>query len=112
MPLVQERRRQPRIAMVCPASLKDKSGRTLFRGRSVDVSPCGIKIVGPPPAAVRQGLEVWVELVAPSPRSTGPRTRLVKLRGEVHRVDDLGDWKSVIVIILENNFSPACMLPG
>ena len=108
---VVERRRHPRTEMVCPATLRDKTGRIVFRGRSVDVSPCGIKVIGPPPAAVYEGLEVWVELTVPSVRSSGPRIRIVKIHGEVRRVTDIGGWKSVIVVVLENDFSTDLLTP-
>jgi len=42
---VQERRRHERVALVCPVVLKDKSGRVIFKGRSADISPSGIKAV-------------------------------------------------------------------
>jgi hypothetical protein len=101
---VQERRRHERVALVCPVVLKDKSGRVIFRGRSADISPSGIKVIGPPPAAVSEGLDVWVEMKVPNPRSSGPRTRVVKLRGYIRRITDMGNWKCVIVVITEADF--------
>ena len=103
---VKDRRRHARIEMVCPALLRDKRGRIVFRGRSADVSPCGVKVVGPPPAAVSVGMDVWLEMKTPNPSATGPAQRQIKVPGFVRRVTDIGDWKSVIVIIMENELSP------
>jgi hypothetical protein len=108
---VEERRRHDRMVMVCPAVLRDQSGRIIFRGRTADVSPCGIKVIGPPPAAVSEGLDVWLELTVPNTRSTGPQTRVVKLRGYIRRVTDLGEWKCVVVMIFENDFSVDLIRP-
>jgi hypothetical protein len=108
---VKDRRRHPRSEVVCPAELRDKRGRLLFRGRSADVSPCAVKVIGPPPAAISEGMEVWLEVQTPNPGATGPRRRRIKLRGYVRRVTDIGDWKSVIVIIVENDLSPVLLDP-
>ena len=94
-----------------PAVLRDLSGRIIFRGRTVDVAPCGIKVIGPPPAAVTEGLDVWLELKVADPRTKSLRTRVVKLRGYIRRVTDIGDWKSVIVVILETDFSSGLFGP-
>jgi len=103
---VKNRRRHARSEVVCPVMLRDKRGRILFRGRSADVSPAGVKVVGPPPAAVSVGMDVWLEMQTPNPSSTGPRRRRIKVPGYVRRMTDIGDWKSVIVIIMENELSP------
>lgn len=102
---VEERRRHRRTVEVLPAVLRSMSGRIIFRGRTVDVSPCGIKVIGPPPASVTEGLDVWLELKVADPRTKGVRNRVVKMRGYIRRVTDIGDWKSVIVVILESDFS-------
>jgi len=103
---VKDRRRHARSEVVCSALLRDKQGRIVFRGRSVDVSPSGVKVVGPPPAAVSRGMDVWLEMKTANPASRGPRRRRVKVPGFVRRVTDIGDWKSVIVIVVENELSP------
>ena len=100
---VQDRRRHARTPVVCPATLRDKRGRILFRGRSADLSPNGVKVVGPPPAAISVGMDVWLEMKVPNPSSTGPRRRCIKVPGFVRRLTDIGDWKSVIVIITDND---------
>ena len=106
---VKDRRRHARTEIVCPAVLRDKGGRILFRGRSADVSPAGVKLVGPPPAAVSVGMDVWLELKAPNPSPTGPARRRIKVPGFVRRVTDIGDWKSIIVIIMESELSPGLL---
>jgi len=109
---VTDRRRHVRTQVVCPAIMRDKRGRIVFRGRSADVSPCGVKVVGPPPADVSEGMEVWLELKVPNPRSTGRRRRRLKLAGYIRRVTDIGTWKSIIVIITENAFSLDLLAPS
>jgi len=106
---VTDRRRHARTEVVCPAVLRDKQGRILFRGRSADVSPAGVKLVGPPPAAVSVGMDLWLELTAPNPSATGPARRRIKVPGFVRRVTDIGDWKSIIVIIMESELSPGLL---
>lgn len=110
---VQNRRRHERVSFTCPVVLKDKTGRVIFKGRSADLTPCGVKVVGPPPAAVSEGLNVWLEIKVPNPRANGPRSRVVKQRGYIRRITDMGDWKSVIVVITENDLSksvsPSCL---
>jgi hypothetical protein len=111
MPRVDERRRHERSTIACPARLLDKSGRFLFRGRAVDVSPGGIRIMGQGGPMLREGLEVWVELTVPSLRSTGPDHRIVKVHGEIRRLNIMGEWKSVVVVIFENDFSERLLDP-
>jgi len=108
---VKDRRRHRRSDVVSPAVLRDEQGRIVFRGRSADVSPCGVKVVGPPPAAVSEGMDVWLEMRTPNPGSTGPQQRRVKLKGYVRRITSIGDWKSVIVIVVDSDVSPALLQP-
>ncbi|KPJ69443.1 MAG: hypothetical protein AMK72_02845 [Planctomycetes bacterium SM23_25] len=108
---VQERRRHERVVLVCPVVLRDKAGRTIFKGRTADMSPCGIKVIGPPPAAVSEGLDVWLDMKVPNPRSAGPRFRVVKLCGYIRRVTDMGDWKCVVVVITDADFPQSIFEP-
>jgi len=108
---VQDRRRHRRAARVWPAVLRDKSGRIIFRGRTIDISPCSVKVVGPPPAAVSEGMDVWLELRVPAAGASGPRQRRLKVHAFVRRVTDIGQWKCVIVVISESDFTPD-MLAG
>jgi hypothetical protein len=105
MPLLAERRRHPRTAISCPTVIRDTSGRVLQRGRAVDISPCGIRVVGPSGPAIHDGQQVWVEMSVPRLCPTGPKMRIVKLRGEVRRVQIMGAWRSVVVVLFETDFS-------
>jgi len=110
MTRVHERRRHSRRLLTYPATIRDRAGRVVFRGRTSDVSPCGIRIIGPAKGTVRAGIPVWVELGVPNKRRSGPRTRIVKLEGEVRRAIVIGDWRGVIVV-LSSDFSPAMLAP-
>lgn len=112
MSRVQERRRHTRSALVCPAAIRDKSGKLLLRGRACDVAPCGIRVLGQGGAGLREAQDVWIELTAPNPRRSGPPTRIVKLRGQIRRISDMGEWKNVVVVIFETNFSKRFLEPG
>jgi hypothetical protein len=101
---VDERRRHSRERLTCPAALRDKAGRILLRGRAADISPWGIRIIGKGGRRLSEGQVVWVELTLPTLRSYGPKTRIVKLSGEVRRVNVIGEWRNVIVVIFDNEF--------
>ena len=111
MPRVCERRRHSRTPLTCPANLLDKAGRLLFSGQAVDIAPGGIRVIGEGGPTLREELRVWIELTVPSARCGGPPTRVVKLRGEVRRINIMGEWKSVIVVIFENDFSDRLLDP-
>jgi len=111
MQRVCERRRHSRTPLTCPASLLDKSGRLLFSGRAVDIAPGGIRIIGEGGPLLHEGRDVWVALTVPSTRRSGPPTRQVKLRGQVRRINAMGEWKSVIVVIFESDFSRRLLDP-
>jgi len=111
MPRLQERRRHEREVLTCPAALRDRSGRMLLKGRAVDVSPCGIRIVGQGGATLREGQGVWVELSVPSLRSSGPRLRVVKMQGEIRRFNVMGEWQSVVVVIFDVDFKKDVLDP-
>jgi hypothetical protein len=111
MPRVLERRRHARDVLTCPVALRDKAGRMLFRGRAADVSPCGIRVIGKGGAPLHEGLPVWVELSLPRIRSTGLRFRIVKLSGAVRRINTMGEWRSVIVVIFETEFTKRLLDP-
>lgn len=111
MPRVCERRRHSRTLLTCPASLLDKSGRLLFSGRAVDIAPGGIRVIGEGGPLLCEGSEVWVALTVPSTRRSGPPTRVVKLRGAIRRINVMGEWKSVIVVIFDNDFSDHLLDP-
>ncbi|MBE3098141.1 MAG: PilZ domain-containing protein [Planctomycetes bacterium] len=108
---VDERRRHARERLTCPAALRDKTGRVLFRGRAADVSPCGIRIIGKGGKPLEEGQLVWVELSLRTVRANGPRMRIVKMSGEVRRVTVMGEWRSVIVVVFETEFNRMVLDP-
>jgi hypothetical protein len=108
---VQERRRHVRIALSFPAVIRDRAGRVLLRGRSADIAPGGVRVIGRGGASLREGLEVWVELVVPRLGSSGPRQRIAKLRGEVRRITVMGEWRSVVVVVFETDFASNLLDP-
>jgi hypothetical protein len=77
----------------------------------VDIAPGGIRIIGEGGPDLHEGAEVWVTLTVPSARCSGPSTRVVKLRGQVRRINVMGEWKSVIVVIFESDFSDRLLDP-
>jgi len=111
MPRLAERRRHSRTAISCPTVIRDTCGRVLQHGRAVDIAPCGIRVVGPSGLPIRDGQQVWVEMSVPRLRASGPKMRIVKLRGEVRRVQIMGAWRSVIVVLFETDFSPRLLDP-
>lgn len=60
---------------------------------------------------MREDQPVWVELSVPSLRSTGPRRRIVKVQGAVRRVESMGDWRSIIVVVFETDFPKELLDP-
>jgi len=111
MPRVRERRRHSRTPLACQTNLLDKAGRLLFSGRAVDIAPGGIRVIGEGGPLLREGRDIWVALTVPSTRRSGPPTRRVKLRGQVRRINAMGEWKSVIVVIFESDFSRRLLDP-
>jgi hypothetical protein len=108
---VDERRRHEREILTCPVVLRDMAGRALLHGRAADISPGGIRIMAKGGKPLEEGQQVWVELSLPSIRSTGPRTRIVKLAGEIRRINVMGEWRSIVVVIFESEFHRAFLDP-
>jgi hypothetical protein len=109
---VQERRRHARCALAFPAVVRDKSGRVLLRGRTADIAPGGIRVIGKGGAALRDAQRVWVEMSVPQVKANGPRRRAVKLNGEVRRITIMGDWRSAVVVVFDSNFSKRLLDPA
>jgi hypothetical protein len=101
---VQERRRHDRAARTCTATVTDRAGRTLLRGRTADISPGGVRIIGPGRGDFAEGAACQVELSVPNPAAGRRPRRVVKLQGQVRRICDMGEWKS-IVVIFENDLT-------
>jgi hypothetical protein len=107
---VDERRRHDRWLLACPVTLRDAAGRIVLRGHGTDASAYGVRVVGPGGTALKEGSPTWVELGVPNPRANGPRMRIVKMRGEVRRITDIGDWKAV-VSVFDTNFKRSLLDP-
>jgi len=107
---VDERRRHNRWILACPVTLRDAAGRILLRGRGTDVSAYGVRVVGPGGTALKEGSQTWAELSVLNPRANGPRMRIVKMRGKIRRVADVGGWK-VVVIVFDTNFKRSLLDP-
>jgi hypothetical protein len=109
--VLEERRRSTRTPLACPARLLDKSGHFLFDGRAVDISAGGIRIIGEGGPALREGLPVWVELTVPSVRAADDGRRVLKVHGEIRRMNVSGTWKSVVVVIFDADFPDRLLDP-
>ena len=88
----QERRRHPRIVITCPARVFDQKRRLLVRGKTVDISAGGVKILGPAANSPKAGEQVQVEIELALPDS--PR-RQVQRQATIRRVEQMGDWTAV-----------------
>jgi c-di-GMP-binding flagellar brake protein YcgR len=91
----RERRKFARQSVTCPARIFDKRKRLIVKGKTVDISVGGVKILGPAarlPALADQ-VSVKIELALPGAN----RTRDVKRRAFVRRIDNMGEWAAVAV---------------
>ena len=111
MPRVCERRRHTRLAISCPAAIRDRTGRLLLRGRAADITPCGVRILGSGGMPIQEGQDVWVELTVRGPRPLTSRPRIVKVRGQVRRVQVMGSWRSVLVVIFDTELPSRLLDP-
>ena len=91
----RERRKYPRSAVSCPARILDDHRRLLVRGKTVDISAGGVKILGPVVSAPIPGSQVAVEIELLLPGSDKPRE--VSREATVCRVEAMGDWTAVVL---------------
>jgi len=91
----RERRKYPRSAVSCPARILDRQRRLLVRGKTVDISAGGVKILGPVTTLPVAGTQVVVEIELLLPGADKPREVLRDVT--VRRVETMGDWTSVIL---------------
>lgn len=89
----EEKRRHPRVVVACPARIFDERSRLLVKGKTVDISAGGVKILGP---AVRDPVagsevEVKIDLVLPDAK----QLRQVERKATIRRVERMGDWTAV-----------------
>lgn len=89
-----ERRRYTRTILSCPAKVFDSRKRLLVKGKTVDISAGGVKVLGPLGSKEPQvGDEVKVEIDLFMPNST--KRRKVERPATVRRVETMGKWTSV-----------------
>ena len=88
----QERRQHPRVVVTCPAKVFDGKRRLLLRGKTVDISAGGVKILGPTIKEAQPGTRVAVEVDLTLPNV--PR-RLVTREATVRRVEPMGEWAAL-----------------
>jgi len=89
----RERRRNPRITLSCPVKVFDKRDRLLVRGKTVDISAGGVKVLGPMVKEPQIGTEVKVEIDLFLPNSA--KKRKVERTANIRRVEAMGEWTSV-----------------
>ena len=88
-----ERRRYPRVGVTCPAKVFDRNQRLLVRGRTVDVSAGGVRIMGPVVNEPKPGDEVNVEIDLLLPNT--PKPKQVQRRATIRRVELMGEWTAL-----------------
>ena len=88
-----ERRQHPRVVVACPARVFDTRHRLLVKGKTVDISAGGVKVMGPAVREPEPGtqVEVKIDLILPDSR----QLRQVERRATIRRVETLGDWTAV-----------------
>ena len=91
----RDRRKYPRSAVACPARILDDRRRLLVRGKTVDISAGGVKILGPAVTLPVAGTHVVGEIELLLPGADKPRE--VLRDATVRRVEALGDWTSVVL---------------
>jgi len=89
----RERRRNPRIILSCPVKVFDKRHRLLVRGKTVDISAGGVKVLGPTVKEPQIGAEVKVEIDLFLPDSS--KKRRIERTANIRRVEAMGEWTSV-----------------
>ena len=88
-----EHRRHARTVLSCPAKVFDSRKRLLVRGKTVDISAGGVKVLGPVGKEPQVGDEVKVEIDLFMPNST--KRRKVERPATIRRVETMGTWTSV-----------------
>ncbi|NIA20708.1 MAG: hypothetical protein GWP05_01800 [Anaerolineaceae bacterium] len=88
-----DRRRHVRTILSCPAKVFDSRNRLLVRGKTVDISAGGVKVLGPMGKEPQVGDEVKVEIDLFMPDST--KRRKVERPATIRRVETMGKWASV-----------------
>ena len=79
--------------MACPATILDLSDRVVMRGKTVDISAGGVRVLGPAKAPPKAGTQVKVIIDLPVPKSS--KKRQVERQATIRRVDPMGEWTAV-----------------
>lgn len=90
-----ERRHHPRNNLSCPVRVFDARDRLLVRGKTVDISAGGVKVLGPMVKEPQLGTEVKVEIDLLLPNSS--KKRKVERTANVRRVEAMGEWTAVVL---------------
>lgn len=96
----RDRRKYARQTLSCPALIFDKHKRLIVKGKTVDVSVGGVKILGPAGRVPEVADQVQVDIELQLPGTA--KVRDFKRQAVVRRVDRMGDWTAVAV-----EFAPA-----
>ena len=89
----RERRHDSRMLLSCPVKVFDKRDRLLVRGKTVDISAGGVKVLGPMVKEPQIGTEVKVEIDLFLPNSA--KKRKVERTANIRRVEAMGEWTAV-----------------
>jgi hypothetical protein len=96
--VVSNRRRHRRRRLVYETDLKNDRNQIIFRGKTIDISRSGARLVGlPVSAGAQEGDSVLVEITVPPQEVTGPMQRLY-LSARIVRIDETVDSYSIGVI--------------
>lgn len=91
-----ERRQHARTVVACPVRVFDRQGRMILKGKTVDISSGGVKVMGPMRQEPAAGSEVDVEVDLRMPdHGRHGRPQTVRRTATIRRVDLLGDWTAV-----------------
>jgi len=96
-----ERRRSVRAVGAYPATLRDRRGRLIGRGRTANISETGVYVVIPNGRAVPTATTATLEMVLPevSSSANAPQ-RTVKYEVQINRTEKLGDWHGLGIELL------------
>ena len=99
-----ERRRAVRVPAVFPATLRDRRGRLLARGRTADISERGTLIMAKAQRGDPRLGEAFLEMSLPTPSEVCPRRhgqRIVHYLCRIVRVQPLGQLVGLGVEFLQ-----------
>jgi hypothetical protein len=96
--VVSNRRRHRRRRIVYETDLKNDRNQVIFRGKTVDISRSGARLVGLPiNTGAQEGQVVLAEITVPPQELTGPIQRLC-LKVRILRIDETDDSYAIAII--------------